>query len=56
MLKIIAGTFIGGVIGYVYYRFIGCSTGVCPIASNPWLSTLLWAFMGFMVASMVVAK
>jgi len=40
----------GGAAGYAYYRFVGCSSGVCPITSNPIISTLYGAFMGFMMA------
>ena len=40
----------GGAAGYAYYRFIGCSSGVCPISSNPIISTIYGAFMGFMLS------
>jgi len=40
----------GGAAGYAYYRFVGCSSGVCPITSNPIISTLYGAFMGFMMS------
>ena len=32
-------TVVGGVIGYVYYRLVGCPTGGCIITSNPYIST-----------------
>ena len=51
MFRMILGPIIGAVIGFAYYRFIGCSSGVCPITSNPWASTLYGAFMGFMIAT-----
>ena len=34
LLKII-GVLIGGIGGFVYYHFIGCASGTCPITSNP---------------------
>ncbi|MBK8664278.1 MAG: hypothetical protein IPN18_21780 [Ignavibacteriales bacterium] len=40
------GIVLGGVAGYAYYHFIGCTNG-CPIQSNPWLTTLYGAFTGF---------
>ncbi len=30
---------IGGLAGYAYYYFIGCTTGSCPLSSNPYLMT-----------------
>ena len=45
-LKLILGVLIGGVLGYGYYKIIGCSTGSCPITSNPWISTFYGALLG----------
>lgn len=42
--------FFGGLLGFGYYRLVGCSTGACPITSNPWISTLYGAFVGFVVS------
>ena len=52
MLRIIIGTVIGAALGFAYYRFIGCASGACPITSNPYLSMVYGAVMGFMVATM----
>jgi hypothetical protein len=49
MLKVIIGTVAGAVLGFAYYRFIGCNSGTCPITSNPWASICYGAFMGFLV-------
>ena len=55
MIEVSAGrTFallLGGAGGYLYYKFIGCKTGACPITSNPWISTLYGALIGFMMTS-----
>jgi hypothetical protein len=50
MIRIILGIVIGALLGFGYYRFVGCSTGSCPITSNPWISTLYGAVMGALVS------
>jgi hypothetical protein len=49
-LRLIFGAVIGGVVGFGFYRIVGCSTGSCPLASNPWLSTLYGATAGALIA------
>jgi len=43
--RLLAAT-IGAVAGYTYYALVGCSTGHCPITSNPWISTGWGAMIG----------
>ncbi len=43
------GLLVGGVGGYLYYHFIGCTTGSCPITSKPMNSTLYGAMMGWLL-------
>ena len=45
----LAGAVVGGVIGYAYWRFIGCSTGTCAITSKPVNSTVYFALMGSLI-------
>jgi hypothetical protein len=42
----IIGVLCGSVVGYLYYHFIGCSSGTCAITSKPLNSTLYGAMMG----------
>ena len=51
VIKSALGLVIGGALGFAYYKFIGCTTGACPITSNPWISTGYGALMGFLIAS-----
>jgi hypothetical protein len=37
--------------GYLFYRFVGCKTGSCPITGSPWLSTIYGALLGFLFAA-----
>ena len=44
-VRIIIGTVIGGILGYLYYKLIGCVSGTCAITSNPVNSTIYGAIM-----------
>jgi hypothetical protein len=55
-LKPLLATVIGGAAGYLYYHFVGCSSGSCGITSNPYLSTIAGGVMGFFVVSSPCSK
>ena len=40
------GIVLGAIGGYLYYHYIGCMSGTCPITSQPLNSTLYGAMMG----------
>jgi len=44
------GITLGAVTGFLYWKFVGCSSGTCMITSKPINSTLYGAVMGFLVA------
>lgn len=50
MATILIAVGIGGLLGYVYYRFVGCATGACPITRNPYTSIIYGALIGFLIA------
>ena len=52
IFKIIIGITVGGLIGFGIYKIIGCSTGACPITSNPWISTIYGAILGLLITLM----
>jgi len=37
---------LGAAGGYAYYYFIGCTSGSCPISSNPYISTAYGGIVG----------
>ena len=52
----IAGAVVGGVGGWLYWRYVGCSSGTCPITSSPVMSTIWGALMGGLLLSLVFYK
>jgi hypothetical protein len=46
------GAVVGGFVGFLYWKFIGCTAGTCKITSSPLNSTLYFAMMGTLVFSM----
>lgn len=52
----IIGIVVGAIGGYIYYRMVGCSTGGCPITSNPWLTMVWGAVLGYLLGSMFTKK
>jgi hypothetical protein len=45
------GLLIGGTGGFLYYYFIGCASGSCPITGNPYVSTIWGGLFGFALVS-----
>ncbi len=50
-MRVLIGILIGCLLGFGYYKLVGCPTGGCPITSNPWTSTLYGALMGLLIAT-----
>ncbi|MCE5226509.1 MAG: DUF6132 family protein [Porphyromonadaceae bacterium] len=48
----IIGSVIGAVGGYLYWNYIGCLSGTCPITSSPVMSTIWGAIIGGLLLSM----
>ena len=53
IIKLIIGICVGGVLGFSYYKFVGCSTGTCPLTSNPYVSTIYGAVMGALLSHII---
>lgn len=54
--KNILGILLGGVGGFLYYHFVGCTSGTCPITSNPYMSILFGGIMGYLFVDMFKKK
>lgn len=49
----IVGVSIGAIAGFLYWKFIGCSSGHCIITSKPLNSSLYGSVMGGLIFSML---
>lgn len=50
------GTIAGAIAGFLYWKFVGCTTGTCYIQSNPIRMTLYGSLMGGLIFSMIQPK
>jgi len=47
--RLLIGVVLGAFGGFAYYYFIGCSSGSCPITSNPYLMIIWGVFFGAVI-------
>ena len=45
---------VGAIGGFLYYRFVGCASGACPITSNPHISTVYGGVLGTLIGYIVI--
>jgi hypothetical protein len=45
----IIGIILGATAGFLYWNFVGCSSGTCMITSKPINSTLYGGLMGYLL-------
>ncbi len=50
------GALIGAIGGFLYWKFIGCTTGTCPITSSPINSTLYGVLLGVLFGGLFQKK
>ena len=54
--KNIIGLILGAIGGFLYYTYYGCESGTCPLTSNPWITTIWGATMGYLLFGMFDKK
>ena len=50
-IKIIIGSLVGGALGLLYYKLVGCPNSSCPITAKPHQTAIYGAILGFMISS-----
>ena len=48
----LAGIGLGTAAGFLYWKYVGCTSGTCPITSSPTNSSMYGAMMGGLVGSL----
>jgi len=48
--RVAIGLLAGALVGLIYWKFVACKSGTCPLTSNPFKSVIVFAFMGAMMA------
>jgi len=51
ILKSLMGIAIGGFLGFLYYKIVGCPNGTCPITSKPINTIVYGAVMGLLISN-----
>jgi len=51
-MKMLLGLMIGGIIGFGIGYFGKCTSGACPLTSNPIVSTIIGALIGMIISIM----
>lgn len=47
----LAAVVVGSVAGYLYYHFVGCSSGSCAITGNPYSSVIFGGLFGYFLVN-----
>ncbi len=50
IFEILGGIFVGGTLGFVYYKLVGCPNGSCPITAKPINTIVYGAVMGLLIS------
>ena len=48
-MKMIIAVLAGGMAGFLLYKFVGCTSGTCPLIGNPFISIICGGFFGFLM-------
>jgi len=52
-IVVLCGIFIGGLGGFLYWKFYGCVDGTCPLKSNRLIMTGYGALIGYLLAGLI---
>ena len=47
---------MGAILGYLYWFFIGCTSGTCPLKSIWYYNVLVGSVLGYLIGSSIQEK
>lgn len=50
LYRIGIGIISGALLGLLYWNYVGCTGGTCPLTSNPYKTVILFSLMGGLFA------
>lgn len=53
MIRIVLGALIGGAIGFAVGFWGRCASGMCPLTSNPIISTIIGIAVGIAITAKI---
>jgi uncharacterized membrane protein len=52
-IYVITGITLGLIAGFLYWKFIGCTSGTCPLTSKWHTTTLFGGAFGYLIADSI---
>lgn len=49
-------TLLGGLGGFLYWKYVGCASGTCPIQSKWYLSSLYGLLLGYLISGLFIPE
>ena len=52
----LTGAFLGAIVGFLYWNYVGCESGTCAITSVWYRTTIYGTIMGWLLGGLVNDK
>jgi hypothetical protein len=56
LVILISSIALGLLAGFMYWKFVGCTSGTCPLTSNWYSSTLFGGVFGYLIGDSFLPK
>lgn len=55
-ILVLSGVVLGSIAGFLYWKYIGCTSGTCPLTSQWHTTTLFGGVFGYLIADSIKIK